>query len=75
MKLDEDKCSYLYIKKGRIVDSIEPLTVNGLKTASLKSGDNYIYLGIEESISYNGPINKEKISKGVLDLSEENLVI
>ena len=40
MKLGEDKCSYLYIKKRRIVDSIEPLTVNGLKITSLKLGDH-----------------------------------
>ena len=66
MKFGEDKCSYLYIEQGRIVDSIEPLTVNGLKITSLKSGDHYKYLGIEESISYNGLINKENISKEYL---------
>ena len=50
MKFGEDKCSYLYVKKG-------------LRITSLKSGDHYIYLGIEESISSNGRINKENISK------------
>ena len=66
IKLCEDKCSYRYIKKRRIVDSIEPLTVNGLKITSLKLGDHCKYLGIEESISNNGPLRKEKISKEYL---------
>ena len=66
MRFGIDKCSYLHIKKGRIVDSNEPLSINGLKITPLKSGDHYKYLGIDENISYDGPINKERISKEYL---------
>ena len=52
--------------KGRIVDSNEPLTINGSKITLLKLGDHYKYLGIDENISYDGPMNKEKISKEYL---------
>ena len=61
-----DKRSYLHIKKGRIVDSKEPPTINVLEITPLRSGDYYKYLCIDESISYDGPINKERISKEFL---------
>ena len=30
-------------------------------------GDSYKYLGMDENITYNGPINKEKVSKEYLN--------
>ena len=43
--------------KGVIDTTNETLTVNGLLSITpLKSDDQYRYLGIDENISYNGPI-------------------
>ena len=61
MKLGIDKCSYLHIRKWSIVDSKEPLTINGFKITPLKLGGYYKYLGIKERTSNDGPINMERI--------------
>ena len=37
--------------------------MNGLTIKPIEEGDNYKYLGIDENISYNGPINKERVTK------------
>ena len=63
MKFGVDKCAYFHINKGKVIDNNETITVNGLDIAPLKSDDQYRYLGIDENISYDGPLNKERISK------------
>ena len=37
--------------------------MNNLTIKSVKEGDTYKYLGIDENISYHGSINKERVSK------------
>ena len=37
--------------------------MNNLTIKPVKEGDTYKYLGIDENISYHGPINKERVSK------------
>ena len=63
MDFGTDKCAYLKIEKGTIVSDAEPLIMNNLTIKSVKEGDTYKYLGIDENISYHGPINKERVSK------------
>lgn len=46
-----------YTSTKGVIDTNETLTVNGLLGITpLKSNDQYRYLGINENISYNGPI-------------------
>ena len=63
MDFRTDKCAYLNIVKGMIVSDGEPLVMNNLTIKPVKEGDTYKYLGIDENISYHGPINKERVSK------------
>ena len=63
MNFGTDKCTYLKIVKGTIVSDAEPLVMNNLTIKSVKEGDTYKYLGIDENINYHGPINKERDSK------------
>ena len=63
MKFGADKCAVLHIHKGKIVKEQEPISINGLTITPLCEGDSYKYLGIDENISYDGPLNKERITK------------
>ena len=62
MHFDEDKCACLRIEKGTIIKS-EPIEINQLKIQPTAEKDCYRYLGFEENISYNGMLNKEKVTK------------
>ena len=66
MKFGEDKRPFLYIEKGLIWKS-SPLNINHLTVQPFADGDGYKYLGTDENIPYNGPLNKEKISKECLN--------
>ena len=63
MAFGADKCAYLHIDNGKIVESKQVIEINGLKIAPLATDDQYKYLGIDENISYVGPRNKERIPK------------
>ena len=63
MKFGEDKCAYLNIEKGRCVALNQVLTCNGLILKELRDGDTYKYLGQDESICYEGPLNKDRVLK------------
>ena len=63
MEFGADKCAYLHINKGKIVESKQDKEINGLKIAPLATHDQYKYLRIDENISYVGLLNKERISK------------
>ena len=56
-----NKCAYLKIVKGMIVSSGEPLVMNNLTIKPVKEGNTYKYSGIDENISYHGPINNERV--------------
>ena len=56
-------CIPSYKQKGKTVESKQDIEINGLKIAPLATDYQYKYLGIDENISYVGPLNKEKISK------------
>ena len=83
MKFGEDVCAFLHVEKGIIKKSL-PLNINHLAIQPVADGDSYKYLGIDENITYNGPLNKEKVSKEYLnrvqgvwssELSDSNKVI
>ena len=63
MQFGEDKCAYLQIEKGKVMQNLKPISINGLTIKPIEEGDNCKYLGIDENISYNGPINKERVTK------------
>ena len=66
MKFGEDKCTFLYIEKGLIWTS-SPLNINYLTIQLFADGDDYKYLGTDKNITYNGPLNKEKVPKEYLN--------
>ena len=66
IKFGEEKCTFLQIEKG-IIKKSAPLNINDLKTQTVADGDSYKYLSIDENITYNGPLNKEKVSKEYLN--------
>ena len=62
MEFGADKCAYLNIEKGQRTPLTETITLNGLELKELEDGDSYKYLGLDESIQYEGRLNKEKIT-------------
>ena len=44
-----------------------PQNINHLTIQPVANGDSYKYLGIDENITYNGPLNKEKVSMEYLN--------
>ena len=63
MNFGEAKCAYQSIERGRRKPENESLYVNGLTIQEIKEGDNYKYLGIDESVRIDGPLNKNRIRK------------
>ena len=53
MDFGTDKCGYLKIKKGKTVIDGKPLVMINVTIKSVKEGDTYRYLGIDENISYH----------------------
>ena len=54
-------CAYICIvrcKKKCLGSSIQ---INGLTIQELKEGEQYKYLGQDESVGYHGPLNKERV--------------
>ena len=51
------------MERGKEMQNVKPISINGLTIKPIEEGDNYKYLGIDETISYNGPINKERVTK------------
>ena len=63
MKFGKDKCAYLQIERGKIVQNEGPKFTNQVTIKPVKEGDCYRYLGVHENIEFVGPINKDKILK------------
>ena len=61
MKFGEEKCAFLHIEK-KIIKKSSLLNINHLTIQPAAYGDSYKNLGIDENITYNGPLNKEKVS-------------
>ena len=77
MKFGVDKCAFVQVEKGKLVQNPDPLRVNDLVIEPVPAGDTYTYLGIDENIAYDGPLNKAKltIKKIWSELSDYNKVV
>ena len=63
MTFGQSKCAFMKIKRGKFVASRESLNINNLSIRPLNEGESYKYLGLDEAVSFNGPLNKATISK------------
>ena len=66
MSFGLNKCAYVYIERGKRKSMGEKIVINGVEISKLEEGNLYKYLGVDEDIGYDGPLNKEKISKEFL---------
>ena len=53
----------MVIKRGEIIEQVEPIVMNDVTVNPMKTDERYIYLGREKNISYVGPINKDWVTK------------
>ena len=56
-------CKYMNMQRKRLGETIN---VNDVEIKELEEGDTYKYLGQDESVAYNGPINNERVLKEYL---------
>ena len=61
-----NKCAYMKVVKGKQVSNLQPLEMNDIVIQSIEKGDTYKYLGQNENINFDGPINKERVTKSIL---------
>ena len=61
MKFGESKCSFMEVERGKVITSTEPIIINNVTIKPMKVGDSYKYLGQDENLGYNGPVNKERV--------------
>ena len=66
MQFGVDKCAFMYIEREKRKSLGEMININGVEIKELEEGDMYKYLGQDESVGYNGPVNKERVSKEYL---------
>ena len=66
MEFGVDKCAFVQNEKGKEIQNPGPLIINDLIVKPLSTGDTYTYLGIDENITYDGPMNKARIIKEYL---------
>ena len=72
MTFGDDKCAYQQIQNEKLFQCTKNLEINQLSIKPMKEGDTYKYLGIDENISYIGPINKENY-KGTLSPNKKDV--
>ena len=54
---------YKQKKERKVIQNLKPISISSLTIKPIEEGDNYKYLGIDENISYNVPVNKERVTK------------
>ena len=62
MKFGESKCAYSVTERGKRKHQGKELELEGLRIKELLEEDNYKYLGMDESIRYDGPLNKNRVT-------------
>ena len=67
MKFGEDKCGYIYIERGKRKSLGKSLVINGVTIRELSEGETYKYLGVEESIGYDGPLIRKRLRLNITD--------
>ena len=63
MSFGEKKCAYICIENGKRKSLGQTIEINGLRVKELQEEELYTYLGQDEAVGYNGPLNKEKMIK------------
>ena len=63
MSFGKSKCAYQMIERGKRKEVNEPLYMNGLAIKGVAEGDHYTYLGADESVGIDLPLNKERVTK------------
>ena len=63
MSFGEKKCAYICIENGKRKSLGQTIEINGLRVKELQEEQLYTYLGQDEAVGYNGPLNKEKVIK------------
>lgn len=63
MEFGEDKCGYINVEHGKRKSLGHSIKINNVTIKELKAGETYKYLGQEESIGYDGPLNMERVTK------------
>ena len=71
MNFGEEKCAYMGIEKGKMVNNSNHIVMNDLTIKPILCGDNYRYLGIDENIAYSGSINKAHVLKEYLNCTHK----
>ena len=59
-----NKCAYIYTERRKSLG--DKIVINEVEISELEEGDLYKYLGIDEDIGYDGPLNKDIIGKEFL---------
>ena len=57
------KCVYQSTERGKCKAENKPLVVNNLSIEEIEEGDQYKYLGTDDSVDIIGTLNKEKVIK------------
>ena len=57
------KSAYICIENGKRKSPGQMIEINGLRVKELQEEELYTYLGQDEAVGYNGPLNKEKVIK------------
>ena len=63
MSFGISKCAYQCIERGKQKLQNQPLEVNSLIIQEIEEGDQYKYLGMDESVGIIGPLNKQRVVK------------
>ena len=63
MDVGIDKCTYMKVVKGKQVSNLKPLEMNDIVIQPIEDRDTYKYLGQDENINFDGPINKARVTK------------
>ena len=63
MSFGISKCAYQCIERGKQKLQNQPLEVNSLIMQEIEEGDQYKYLGMDESVGIIGPLNKQRVVK------------
>ena len=58
--------AYICIERGKAKSLGETININGVEIKELEEDDMYKYQGQDLSVGYDGPINKERVSKEYL---------
>ena len=66
MKLRLDKCTYIYIERGKRKSLGTKLTINNIEISELESEDTYKYLRQDEDIGFKGELNKQRVMEEYL---------